>query len=408
MTSASRQSVATGRWRLHALTALALIALSGCRPHVSDCVAPADDSARLYLDAMDSLERSELDAVERSLDRLLHCQPDFHAAVSARALALALRARAAGDPSQRAAYQQRARAELAAGEARVRNATERFLHGVTAIRTLTVLQDSQWLASASEAYEATRALSPEEPSLLYYREREALPYFMAEALAAAGEYEKARALYAEVFARHGVGRWNGQAEAAWRRTDKIVRATGGITPHGLGRKIAAQPSLSRAQLAAVLVEELELGKILDERVGTARGTRRAAPADVREHPYRDQIVTVLGWEVRGIELVYDAAAQAYLFQPEAAVRRKELAIVLEDLLIRITGDQSIARAFVGQEQPLFSDVQPTAAWYNACATAVSRGLLEGDLRGAFRPDDEVEGADALLALRALGQKITRK
>jgi hypothetical protein len=376
--------------------------LLGCSRPMPDCQEPGDNPGRLYTTALEAVERGDLDSAEHALDRALHCEPKFHVALSALALVMAMRVETADGTAQNA-YRKRAHDDLDAGGAGLRSPEERLLHGVTAIRTLTALQDSRWLERAREFFHATQGLSVDESKLLYYSEREALPYFMAEACAAAGEYEKARDLYKDVFARHGVGRWNGKAEAAWRRTDKIVHATAGITPQGIGRQIAVQPSVTRAQLAALLVEDVGLGMLL--KPPPADESPRMVPADTRDNPYREQIVTLLSWHLRGVELVYDNTAQAYVFQPDAPVRRKELAIALEDVVIRLTGDPSIAHGFVGHDKSLFGDIPPTAAWYNACATAVSRGLMESDVRGAFRPDAEVEGADALLAARVLRQEM---
>ena len=383
---------------------LAILVGSGCAHRAQDCREPVDNTDRLYVNAMESIDRDRLEDAEAGLNRALHCTPDFHVALAARALGAARRSQTAADAVQRQAYETTAHADLDAGSRGLRSPEERFIHGVTAIRTLTALRDARWLEHAIQVYEMTRALSVQESNLPYYAEREALPYFMGEAFVASGEYEKARLLYAEVFQRHGVGRWNGKAEAAWQRTDKIIRATAGIIPQGIGRHIAAQPSVTRAQMAALLVEDVGLGRLLAE-PPTADAAAPYVPADIANEPYRQQIVTVLRWHLRGIEPVYDTTAQAYVFHPDAPVNRKELAIALEDIVIRLDADPSLARAFMGHDKSLFSDVAPTAAWYNACATAVSRGLMESDLQGAFRPDASVEGADALLAARVLRQKM---
>ena len=80
------------------------------------------------------------------------------------------------------------------------------------------------------------------------------------------------------------------------------------------------------------------------------------------------------WNIRGLEPLFDPQTRAPLFKPEAPVARKELAIVLEDVLITLTGDERLASAFIGQERSAFPDVQPTAPWYNAVVNAVTRGL----------------------------------
>ncbi len=78
-----------------------------------------------------------------------------------------------------------------------------------------------------------------------------------------------------------------------------------------------------------------------------------------------------------------------------------MAFVLEDLLIKATGDRSMSNRFIGNNTSPFSDVPPTYAWFNSIMTATSRGMLEAASNGKFEPDTPVEGADALLAVRKL-------
>jgi len=46
-----------------------------------------------------------------------------------------------------------------------------------------------------------------------------------------------------------------------KKTDKIVRAIAGITIGNVGKKIAIQDSITRADLAALLVNELTIEKL---------------------------------------------------------------------------------------------------------------------------------------------------
>ncbi len=41
------------------------------------------------------------------------------------------------------------------------------------------------------------------------------------------------------------------------------------------------------------------------------------------------------------------------------------------------------------------------AWFNAVMNCTTRGLMEPDISGEFRPDDKVEGAELILALMKL-------
>jgi hypothetical protein len=50
-------------------------------------------------------------------------------------------------------------------------------------------------------------------------------------------------------------------------------------------------------------------------------------------------------------------------------------------------------------------VKATSPYYNAVLNMTSRGIMEGDLSGEFRVNEPVDGAEAILAIRMLQQKI---
>ena len=129
------------------------------------------------------------------------------------------------------------------------------------------------------------------------------------------------------------------------------------------------------------------------------------PSDIANYPFKEEVITVMKWKVRGLEPKYDEASKAYLFKPMDMVTRGEMAFVLEDVLMRITGDEKIATAYLGNDKSPFPDVKPTSQFYNAIMNVTSRGIMEGELSGEFRVDSPVEGADVVLALRVLKQKL---
>jgi len=129
------------------------------------------------------------------------------------------------------------------------------------------------------------------------------------------------------------------------------------------------------------------------------------PADVLTHPFRDEVLTILKWKVRGMEPKFDQTTKAYLFKPDDKVQRGEMAFILEDVLIKLTGNEKLATAYFGQDRSPFPDVKSTSPYYNAVLNMTSRGIMEGDLSGEFRVNQPVDGAEAILAIRMLQQKI---
>jgi len=72
---------------------------------------------------------------------------------------------------------------------------------------------------------------------------------------------------------------------------------------------------------------------------------------------------------------------------------------MQGIMILVTGDESLATKYVG-EQSRFPDVSGTHFAYNAMALMVDRGIMNADkMSGAFKLNDPMSGADALLAIR---------
>ena len=106
---------------------------------------------------------------------------------------------------------------------------------------------------------------------------------------------------------------------------------------------------------------------------------------------RDEILTVLKWNLRGLEPTYDKATGAYLFGGNNAVKRGEMALLLEDVVIKMSGDEKMASAYLGHDKSPFFDIQPTSHFYNAVMNVTTRGLMEGETGGVFRVYDPVSG-----------------
>ena len=65
----------------------------------------------------------------------------------------------------------------------------------------------------------------------------------------------------------------------------------------------------------------------------------------------------------------------------------------------------MATKYVGEKTSPYPDIPVTVAWFNAILDVVNRGLMQPELSGEFRSDDFVDGAEALLAIRVLKQRL---
>ena len=183
----------------------------------------------------------------------------------------------------------------------------------------------------------------------------------------------------------------------------------GITVGDVGKQIAVKDSVTRADLAALLIVEMKLDKLFAGRIPVKSQIDKMkaefTPADMLNHPFKEEVLTIMKWKVRGLEPRYDGNTKAYLFMPKEPVLRGEMALILEDVLIKLTGDEKLATAYFGQDKSPFPDVKATSHFYNAVMNMTTRGIMEGELSGEFRVGASVDGAEAILAMRVLKQRM---
>ena len=391
------------------ILALLLVTSSGCTQKIARCTAPEDNPAHHYLRGMEALEAGRLDLATEKFDRAVYCEEDFSAAYGGKAMVAAQRAKQMSDPRYREIEVKQSQELLQKAGKLAENDNDRFEFQLARLRVLTSLKEKDWLESAEEAAGRALKFTVDEKLLDYYQGKEAAFYFIGLAYLEAYAFRKAEDKFRETLDSRKMGRWNEPADRAWKKASRILRATGGVTVGDVGKKIAIKDSISRSDLTALLVDELKIEKLFAGRIPVksqlSAMQAEFTPADVLTHPFRQEVVTTMKWKVRGLEPKYDQTTKAYLFKPEDKVLRGEMAFILEDVLIRLTGDEKLATAFFGQDRSPFPDVKATSPFYNAVLNMTSRGIMEGDLSGEFRINEPVDGAEAILAIRMLQQKI---
>ena len=259
--------------------------------------------------------------------------------------------------------------------------------------------DDGWLKAAKETFDRALRIDPTAAAVYYY---------MGECYLTALDLEAAGRMFSRVLDLNRG--YVGQADARWKLVQKIQRAMPGTAT---GKKIALVERITRADAAALFMEELKIDALYARRTpktfDTAfkdRETARAAAgpasaADIAGHPLRADIEGIIRIGIRGLEVYPDGT-----FRPEEQVDRASYAMMIEDILIRITGDGALATRFVGSRSP-FPDLRADLPYFNAVMVVTSRGIMEaGDVAtGAFAPRQPVGGADALLVIRKIREEL---
>jgi tetratricopeptide (TPR) repeat protein len=204
-----------------------------------------------------------------------------------------------------------------------------------------------------------------------------------------------------------------------------------------GKKIALVERLTRAEAASLFMEELKIKELYDKQIPKAperpgkeaekvsSETKVAAPMEVKkateknpmevtpsvpvklmandiaDHPFKKDIEGALETGVRGLE--NDPKGN---FNPNEVLSRGEYAIMMEDILIKLTGEKDLASRYVNSKS-LFPDVPSDMPYFKAIISVTSREIMEAKnvKTGEFAPLKPLSGVEALLTIRKLKEKL---
>ena len=373
--------------------------------------ATFDTPSHHALRGRDLVEQQRWKAAEQQFDSALELNPEFAPALAGKALVNAHVANQPGRTAERIELlREESRELLLQSMDAAANPQESIRILIDSVRVETLLKEEDWIEICENHYSEALELVDEYPEL---RKRLGeLNYFIGEASLAAGAFSRASGSYARVMELNQSH--TREANRQHALVQKIIRAQPGTA---YAKEVALVAEVTRADLAALLIEEFQLvrlyaravqsdtsGKkfeLLTKEFNTVKKQGVAAATDISKHPLREDIVQVLKLKVRGLE-----ANPQHLFFPNRRITRAEYALMLEDILIKVTQDQRLSTRFVGEKSP-WSDVRSDAYYYNAARSLTSRGVLEvrNPIRGEFGPDDPVHGADVLLSLRLLKDEL---
>jgi len=264
--------------------------------------------------------------------------------------------------------------------------------------------EKNWLKEVEHKYKKAVKVSPDLPDPYYYM---GIAYKMSfEFRQAALEFTRVLDLdkdYVE------------EANREYAIIQKIERAMPGTS---VGKKIALLEKITRADVAALFIEEVNIDELFSKRSpkkfdtsfkspdkGFASGEYVKVPpaTDIDDHVLKADIDAVVAMGIKGLQPFPD-----HTFKPEQNVTRAEFAMMVEDILVKITRNEKLATMFIGNNSP-FPDLRSDLPFFNAVMVCTTRGILEPkDIgTGEFDPMGMISGADALLGIRALKTQIQK-
>ena len=362
---------------------LAVIILAvGCGPKAIQKESVQDSPEKHFDRGMYDLERGDMVSAESEFNRALALRPDYAQAYSG----LAMIAASKGEYKK---------ANELADKGISRNDKASETHIIKGRIISMERKGDDWLEKAVKYYDKALEINPNSAQALYYK---------GEAYKEDYKFAEAANIYSKVIALKGD--YAAQADKAWEQVQKIQRAAPGTK---VGAKIALIDEIDRADIAVLFMDELKLMEIIQKKrtpvydtgfkapedptaVKTSVTTPLAAATDIDQNWAKSWINEIIA--AKGMEVYPD-----HTFRPEDKVTRVDFAMLLQNILIMATGDETLATKYIGQPSR-FPDVNASHFAYNAICLMVDRGIMSAEkLTGAFNAKSRVSGADALLIIR---------
>ena len=255
----------------------------------------------------------------------------------------------------------------------------------------------KWLKKVEGYHKKAVKIAPDLPDSYYYL---GLGYKMSH------RYNDAKQQYSKVL---DIGKgFIEEANNEFAIIQQIERAMPGTKVE----KIALLEKITRGDVCALFIEELKVDELFRNRTPkkfdtsykdpekvfkTGEYVKVARANDIEDHVLKSDINTFIELGIKGLEPHAD-----HTFQPYKYLTRAEFAMLIQDILIKITGDTKLAVKFFGHE-PVFPDLRSDQYFYNAAMVCTSRGIMKAkDLgTGEFDPMGTISGAEALISIREL-------
>ncbi|MCX5844536.1 MAG: tetratricopeptide repeat protein [Deltaproteobacteria bacterium] len=367
------------------------VCVISCGPKAVKPVGEMDTPEHHFYTGMKFLDQGKYADAKKEFDQSIALNPKFSKAYAGNSLVNAYQGdfKAANDSMKKAwSYAESDSEKL-------------FVH-IGNIRLSTLSKaDKDWLDDAKKEFK--KAIKIDSGSAAAY-------YFMGVAFKTAFNFADAGQMFKQVLEINR--EYVKEADTEWNLAQKIQRALPGTVT---GKKIALLERITRADAAALFMEELKIDVLYKKRTPKtfdntfkdpekAKTEASAAPAtatDIATHPLKADIEGILQLEVRGLEAYPDGT-----FRPNDIVDRATYAMMIEDILIKVTGDTTLATKFIGSTSP-FPDLRSDLPYFNSVMVVTSRGIMEAKdiTTGEFGPLSTVPGVDALLVIRKIKEEL---
>ena len=236
-------------WTFAALLVFSLALFVGCaKKRAPESVM--DTPQHHTNNGMRSFEKGELNEAQQEFKLALELEPKYGPAHTGMGLVYAAKYVQVQDSKEKEKFLEQAFDSLKSGKRYAEEKEQKVFARVGYIRVYTLTKPKDWLEDAKDNFDYAVAEDNQAPAPYY---------FMGEAYKQSYEFRKAADMYRKVLDLDTA--YTAEANRAWELVQKIERAQPGTS---VGKQIALVEHITRADVAALFVEELKLEEVYEK------------------------------------------------------------------------------------------------------------------------------------------------
>jgi Tfp pilus assembly protein PilF len=255
------------------------------------------------------------------------------------------------------------------------------------MRFLTAQKNQDWLEAVQDQFKRALDIDPRYKAAYFY---------MGIAYKEAFDFKAAEEMFERVLEINDP--FLIRADYQWKLVRKILTAQ----PRShLGKRVALQSQLTRAQLAGLFIKELDLESFLQSSMPRGQGSSLPERVpDIQTNALKADIEAILRLRIEGLSLMPDNR-----FHPETIVTRGDLASIIEGVMRKFEDSPSPWQPRMSGSP--FRDMPASHPQFRAALYCVTQGFMQvNDISTEeFAPDLPASGSDTLLAIKKIRDQI---
>jgi tetratricopeptide (TPR) repeat protein len=262
--------------------------------------------------------------------------------------------------------------------------------GIIKGRAIMARGRKNWPQAAKSAFQNVLDVDPQNKGALFY---------LGEACLYSFQFKEAQGYYAQRAELK-----DSLATSAVDRIKLTIRILALNQISDSDKLIALSEKATRSEICQLLLDELKLKDLLRihrlplfESAFSEGVAKRKIPPDIRGRSDRRTILDITSLHMPDMDVYPNGN-----FYPLRTVNRAEFALMVQDIMVLLNDDQTLATKYSDSESD-FPDIRPDYFAFNAIMISFNEGIMKPDPdTGRFNTDNPVSGIDAIEMIRALG------